>query len=134
MTSIKQLEANRHNALKSTGPKTEIGKRQSRRNAIRHGFTAETVLEPLENSGSTGPSRMPSSRSICRTPVEHELVHRLASVFWRLRRATSIEIGLLRMQGSGALVRTQQRLQAARGPPPTPSSLRMLPPAQTESR
>jgi hypothetical protein len=33
------------------------------------------------------------------TPVEQELVHRLASPFWRLRRATSIETGLLRMQG-----------------------------------
>jgi hypothetical protein len=33
-----------------------------------------------------------------RTPVEQELVHRLASPFWGLRRATSIETGLLRMQ------------------------------------
>ena len=33
------------------------------------------------------------------TPVERELVHRLASLFWRMRRATSIETGLLRMQG-----------------------------------
>ena len=32
------------------------------------------------------------------TQVEQELVHRLASLFWRLRRATSIETGLLRMQ------------------------------------
>src|SRR5262249_12930520 len=33
------------------------------------------------------------------TPVEQELVRRLASLFWRLGRATSIETGLLRMQG-----------------------------------
>src|SRR5262249_48384929 len=32
------------------------------------------------------------------TPVEQELVHRLALLFWRLRRASSIETGLLRMQ------------------------------------
>ena len=32
------------------------------------------------------------------SPVEKELVHRLASLFWRLRRATSIETGLLRLQ------------------------------------
>jgi hypothetical protein len=32
------------------------------------------------------------------SPVENELVHRLASLFWRLRRATSIETGLLRLQ------------------------------------
>jgi hypothetical protein len=49
MSSLCQIEANRHNALKSTGPKTEAGKQRSRRNALRHGFTAETVIEPLEN-------------------------------------------------------------------------------------
>jgi len=49
MTSLKQLEANRCNALKSTGPRTENGKHASRRNALRHGFTAETVIEPLED-------------------------------------------------------------------------------------
>src|SRR6266849_6492375 len=49
MTSLRQLEANRRNARKSTGPRTENGKHASRRNALRHGFTAETVLEPLED-------------------------------------------------------------------------------------
>jgi len=34
MTSAHQLEANRHNALKSTGPKTENGKQRSWRNAL----------------------------------------------------------------------------------------------------
>ena len=38
------------------------------------------------------------SEYLPQTPVERELVHRLASLFWRLRRATSIETGLLRMQ------------------------------------
>jgi hypothetical protein len=32
------------------------------------------------------------------TPAEQELVHRLASLFWRLREATSIETGLSWMQ------------------------------------
>src|SRR6266567_9478057 len=49
MTSLRQLEANRRNALRSTGPRTENGKQQSRRNALKHGLTAETVIEPLEN-------------------------------------------------------------------------------------
>src|SRR6266478_1801921 len=49
MTSPRQIEANRLNALKSTGPTSANGKHVSRRNALRHGFTAETVLEPLEN-------------------------------------------------------------------------------------
>src|SRR5690349_7958738 len=38
------------------------------------------------------------SEHLPQTPVQQELVHRLASLFWRLRRATSIETGLLRMQ------------------------------------
>ena len=33
MTSFRQIEANRRNAAKSTGPKTEEGKQRSRCNA-----------------------------------------------------------------------------------------------------
>jgi hypothetical protein len=50
MTPLRQIEANRRNALKSTGPRTENGKRRSRRNAFRHGLTAETVIEVLEDT------------------------------------------------------------------------------------
>jgi hypothetical protein len=50
MTSFRQIEANRRNALKSTGPKTQNGKRLSRRNALRHGLTAETVIDGLEDT------------------------------------------------------------------------------------
>ena len=52
MTSFRQIEVNRNNALRSTGPKTEAGKRRSRRNAVRHGVTAEIVVvapEDIEN-------------------------------------------------------------------------------------
>jgi hypothetical protein len=99
MTSLRQIEANRDNALKSTGPKTEDGKQQSRRNALRHGFTAETVVEPLESQGEYQAFEAAILMEyLPQTPVEQELVRRLASLFWRLRRATSIETGLLRMQ------------------------------------
>jgi hypothetical protein len=40
VTSRKQVEANRRNALKSTGPRTKKGKTRSSRNALQHGVTA----------------------------------------------------------------------------------------------
>jgi len=100
MSSPRQIEANRLNALKSTGPVSANGKHVSRRNALRHGFTAQTVLEPLENPEEYRIFEAAIlSEYLPQTPVEQELVHRLASLFWRLRRATSIETGLFRMQG-----------------------------------
>jgi hypothetical protein len=50
MTSYRQIEANRRNALRSTGPKTQAGKQVSRCNAVRHGLTAETVIGALEDA------------------------------------------------------------------------------------
>ena len=50
MTSLKQIEANRRNAEDSTGPRSKAGKQRSSRNAVRHGLTAETVIEPLEDA------------------------------------------------------------------------------------
>jgi len=50
MTSFRQIEANRRNAGLSTGPVTEEGKRKSRQNAVRHGLTAETVIDALEDA------------------------------------------------------------------------------------
>src|SRR5713226_446930 len=99
MTSARQLEANRGNALKSTGPRTINGKQASRRNALRHGLTAETLIEPLEDPESYRAFEAAIvAEYLPQSTVEKELVHRLASLFWRLRRATSIETGLLRLQ------------------------------------
>jgi hypothetical protein len=50
MTSVRQFEANRRNALKSTGPKTQGGKLMSRHNALRDGLTAETVIHALKDT------------------------------------------------------------------------------------
>jgi hypothetical protein len=107
MTSLKQIEANRRNALKSTGPKTEPGKRQSRRNAVRHGLTAETVVDVSEDPEDYKSFEMAVASDFdVQTAVERELVLRLASLLWRLRRATAIDTGLLKIpsdidQGSG---------------------------------
>jgi hypothetical protein len=42
MASEKQIAANRQNALKSTGPRTQTGKARARMNALRHGFASAT--------------------------------------------------------------------------------------------
>ena len=100
MTSLKQIEANRFNALKSTGPRTEHGKRRSRSNAVRHGLTAETVIAAFESAEDY---RAFEDSIACDyrvgTTIERELVSRLASVLWRLRRSTSIETGMFQVQG-----------------------------------
>jgi hypothetical protein len=49
VTSFRQIEANRRNALRSTGPTTADGKGRSPQNAIRHGLSAETVVEIVED-------------------------------------------------------------------------------------
>jgi hypothetical protein len=95
MTSLRQIEANRRNALKSTGPTTPEGKERSSRNAVRHGLTAETVIAKLECSDDYELFEAAIiSDYNAETAVERQLVLRLASVLWRLRRATSMETAI----------------------------------------
>src|ERR1700738_1901503 len=99
ITSFRQIEANRRNALSSTGPKTENGKRRSRHNAVRHGLTAETVVVALEDIEDYQAFEAAVIADYdARTAVERELVLRLASLRWRIRRATRIETDLLQIQ------------------------------------
>ena len=101
MTSFAQFEANRRNALRSTGPKTDEGKRRSRLNAIRHGLTVETVVASLEDAEDYEAFEATIIADYhAETAVARELVLRLASLLWRLRRATGIETDLLEIQAS----------------------------------
>jgi hypothetical protein len=99
MTSWQQFQANRLNALKSTGPRTEEGKRISRRNALRHGLTAETVIDGLEDDEDyRGFEAAIIADYDAKTAVERELILRLASLLWRLRRIIAIETDLFAIQ------------------------------------
>src|ERR1700687_5987178 len=99
MTSYRQIEANRRNAVKSTGPRTEAGKQASRCNAVRHGLTAETVIGTLEDAEDYRAFEAAITADYdVQSAVERELVLRLASLLWRLRRATTMETGLFDIQ------------------------------------
>jgi hypothetical protein len=99
MTSFRQIDANRRNACKSTGPITEEGKQRSRCNAVRHGLTAETVIGALEDAEDYKAFEAAIIADYdVQSAVERELVLRLASLMWRLRRATTMETGLFEIQ------------------------------------
>jgi hypothetical protein len=99
MTSSKRIDANRRNARKSTGPITAEGKQRSRCNAVRHGLTAETVISALEDAEDYRAFEAAIIADYdAQSAVERELVLRLASLLWRLRRATTMETGLLEIQ------------------------------------
>ena len=91
MASEKQIEANRRNAQKSTGPKTPQGKAAVRLNALRHGLRARTVVLPDEKPDDF--------HQLCadleaefqpQTRAEQILVEEMAVSHWKLAR---LEIG-----------------------------------------
>jgi len=46
MTADRKAVSNRKNAQKSTGPRSELGRRHSRRNALRHGLAVAIGSDP----------------------------------------------------------------------------------------
>jgi hypothetical protein len=117
MTSFRQFEANRRNARKSTGPITQEGKQRSRCNAVRHGLTAETVIGALEDAEDYQAfEAVVIADYEAQSAVERELVLRLASLLWRLRRATTMETGLFEIQADHLkeFRQTRQALPASR--------------------
>src|SRR6059058_520893 len=104
MTTYKQIEANRRNARQSTGPTNGEGKLRSRRNAVRHGLTAETVIGALEDAEDYKAFEAAVIADYdAQSAVERELVLRLASLLWRIRRASTIETGLFDIQARQVL-------------------------------
>jgi hypothetical protein len=86
-------------ALKHGPYHPEEGKKKSRRNALRHGLTAETVIDVFEDAEDYAAFEMAVTADFdAQSAVERELVLRLASLLWRLRRVTAIESGLFKEQ------------------------------------
>ncbi len=94
-TSTKQIEANRRNAQKSTGPKTKAGKNRSRYNAKKQGLLTETFA-PIEDSFEHKKDLKKLTDALYdeyfpKSTLEKILVERLISVTWRLRRIQLID-------------------------------------------
>jgi hypothetical protein len=96
MVSTKQLKANRRNAKRSTGPKTQSGQARASRNSLTHGLTSQKIV-----IGDEDPSRFEELRRGLEkdlkplTTIETEIVERLAVLFWRLRRIPWLEAAVI---------------------------------------
>jgi hypothetical protein len=95
VTSEKKAEANRQNALKSTGPKTPEGKDAVRLNAMKHGLLAQQVLLPGEDEAALRELEE-RLRDELRPggELENLLVDRITAAVWRLRRLGRVETGI----------------------------------------
>jgi len=104
--SARKAEANRKNAAKSTGPKTQRGKTNSRRNAFKHGlFTTYCFPDYLAKSEDSEEFR-DLVRQLQRDhhvmgAAEALEVERIAVCWWRLRRATRYENAKLSIRSIG---------------------------------
>src|SRR5215813_6913905 len=83
-------------------------RRRSRRRAWHEGIANQTVVNNLEDVRSYRAFERTLVRSIDpRTVIELALVHRLASLLWRLRCASAIETALFEIQGEHLSARGQ---------------------------
>jgi hypothetical protein len=99
--SDRKIAANRKNALRSTGPKTERGKRAVSRNAITHGILAREVVitagdgeESQEEFDALAEELLEYYKPV--GPMERKFVEKIAICWWRLGRAIRAENGELR--------------------------------------
>jgi hypothetical protein len=94
MATAAQIEANRRNAQKSTGPKTERGKACVRCNALKHGMAALTIMpvlpqeDPKELEDKT---QQAITATKPRDPFEHDMVCRAVRLSWLIDRAERAE-------------------------------------------
>ena len=111
-TTRAQIKANRNNAKKSTGPRTEQGKTRVAKNALKHGLLARDTVLPGED-----PAEFDSQLSALEADIqpanslEFELVRQIADAQWRMRRLTRLETGFL-----AAAVDDQRRYMEKRRP------------------
>src|SRR4051812_7024444 len=94
--SDKQREANRRNALQSTGPRTLEGADASKLNAFRHGLRAVQVVVPGENPEDWETHRNALVTALApHGAMETALAEQVAAKLWRLGRVVRLEADLI---------------------------------------
>lgn len=92
MATEAQVRANRLNAQKSTGPRTEAGKAVVAQNAVRHGLLAEKTVISGEDPGQFESYRaMLLAELHPAGAMEAILAERIVGLAWRLRRADRLQ-------------------------------------------
>jgi hypothetical protein len=107
MSSLRQTEANRRNAQKSTGPRSAEGKAASSQNAVRSGIDAKSQILPGESSDALESLTAEYyGRYRPATPEARHLVDTLISNQWLLRRFRRIEVQILKheMESAGSFL------------------------------
>ena len=96
MTTNAQIKANRNNAKKSTGPRTDEGKARVAKNALKHGLLARDTVLPGEDPADFDTQLSALEADIQpANSLEFELVRQIADAQWRMRRLTRLETGFL---------------------------------------
>ncbi len=95
MATQKQIDANRRNAQKSTGPKTEQGKSITRLNARREGFTGQIIILDSEDRPHFEKFQASLIADLQpKTTLELSLAHGIAWDTWRLNHLRAVESNL----------------------------------------
>jgi hypothetical protein len=96
MATQSQIESNRANAARSTGPRTERGKAASSRNAVKHGLAGGVLFIEGEDPAvfqllldDLIAEHAPA------TTAERMIIENLARQFWFSRRAATLEAAAL---------------------------------------
>jgi len=96
MSSQKQVEANRKNSQKSTGPKTIQGKCVVSHNSVKHGILSSRVtIDDEEQDRFTEFAMRLNGEFTPSDPIQELLVDRIISCAWRLQRLVHIETLLM---------------------------------------
>ena len=91
MATQKQIKANRQNARKSTGPKSDEGKAAVSQNAVKHGLFAESVIKGENEAEFEAFHDQMLAELSPVGMIESMLAERIVSLWWRLRRAERMQ-------------------------------------------